>query len=238
MAALRRSGDEPFLLAVEAQGRKDPDKPASWAYYASYLLAKYRLQPMLLVVCQDRATAEWAARPVRFGPPQWPLLTLHPLVAGPHNMPVLTDPVEVRKDLALATLSAITQAANPDIGAILKAMTHVLRDTPAVLANPIVELIAQGLGTYPAAETWRKLVAVDLSFYKSPLSDELRAEGRAEGEARRAAEDVLDVLAERGITVPEAVRERVTGCGDPETLRHWLRRAVTAPSAEAIFADE
>ncbi|MEV0961008.1 hypothetical protein AB0J25_00040 [Streptomyces sp. NPDC049910] len=195
-------------------------------------------RPMLLVVCQDRATAEWAARPVRFGPPQWPLLTLRPLVAGPHNMPVLTDPADVRKDLALATLSAITQAANPDIGVILKAMTNVLRDTPAVLANPIVELIAQGLGTYPASETWRKLVAVDLSFYKSPLSEELRDEGRAEGEARRAAEDVLDVLAERGIAVPEAVRERVVGCGDPDTLRRWLRRAVTAPSADAIFADE
>ncbi|WP_172607755.1 hypothetical protein [Streptomyces spongiicola] len=239
---LETEEDEPILLAVEAQGRRDPDKPANWAYYASYLLAKYRLQPMLLVVCQDRATAEWAARPVRFGPPQWPLLTLRPLVAGPHNMPVLTDPADVRKDLALATLSAITQAANPDIGAILKAMTNVLRDTPAVLANPIVELIAQGLGTYPAADTWRKLVAVDLSFYKSPLSEELRdegrAEGRAEGEARRAAEDVLDVLAERGIAVPEEVRERVVGCGDPDTLRRWLRRAVTAPSADAIFADE
>ncbi|MFD5066072.1 hypothetical protein ACFWNO_48435, partial [Streptomyces sp. NPDC058394] len=84
---LDTEGDGSFLLAVEAQGKKDPDKPASWAYYASYLLAKYRLQPMLLVVCQDRSTAEWAARPVRFGPPQWPLLTLCPLVAGPHNMP-------------------------------------------------------------------------------------------------------------------------------------------------------
>lgn len=76
-------------------------------------------------------------------------------------------------------------------------------------------------------------MAVDLSFYKSPLSEELRDEGRAEGRA----EDVLTVLAERGIDVPEAVRERVTGCGDVEVLGRWLRRAVTAPSAEAIFGD-
>ncbi|TPQ21718.1 hypothetical protein FGD71_013675 [Streptomyces sporangiiformans] len=235
---LETEDDEPLLLAVEAQGKKDPDKPASWAYYASYLLTKYRLQPMLLVVCQDRATAEWAARPVLFGPPQWPLLTLRPLVAGPHNMPVITDPAEVHKDLALATLSAITHATNPSVEAILKAMTNVLRDTSAALANPIIELIAQGMGKHPAAELWRKLVAVDLSFYKSPLSEELRDEGRAEGEARRAAEDVLAVLVERGIDVPEEARERITRCGDPETLRHWLRRAVTAPSADEIFADE
>lgn len=209
---------EPLLLAVEAQGGKDPDKPASWAYYASYLLTKYRLQPLLLVVCQDRGTAEWAAREVSFGPRQWPLLTLRPLVAGPHNMPVITDPAGVRKDLALATT--------------------VLRDTPQSIADPIIELIAQGLGKHPAARLWRKLVAVDLSFYKSPLSEEIRDEGRAEGVARRAAEDVLDILEVRGIDVPDAVRDRITGCGDPEILRHWHRRAVTAPTAEDIFTDQ
>ncbi|GAA3823875.1 hypothetical protein FNH04_13355 [Streptomyces phyllanthi] len=238
MLRLETEDDEPLLLAVEAQGKKDPDKPASWAYYASYLLTKYRLQPMLLVVCQDRATAEWAARPIHFGPRQWPLLTLRPLVAGPHNMPVITDPAVVRKDPALATLSAITHAADPDIGAILKTMTTVLRDTPPALANPIIELIAQGMGKHPAAELWRKLVAVDLSFYKSPLSEEIRDEGRVEGETRRAAEDVLAVLAERGIDVSEEACERINGCGDPEMLRRWLRRAVTAPTAEDVFMDE
>lgn len=89
-------------------------------------------------------------------------------------------------------------------------------------------------------------MAVDLSFYKSPLSQELRAEGREkgleeglkEGLARRAAEDVLDVLDVRGLDVPEAVRERITDCGDPETLRHWHRRAVTARTAEEIFEGE
>ncbi|MFF4141609.1 hypothetical protein ACFY0A_09455 [Streptomyces sp. NPDC001698] len=77
-------------------------------------------------------------------------------------------------------------------------------------------------------------MAVDLSFYKSPLSEELRAEG----EARRAAEDVLAILEVRGIDVPEATQERITGCGDAEILRHWLRRAVTAPTAEDVFTDE
>ncbi|WP_055525178.1 hypothetical protein [Streptomyces graminilatus] len=255
---LETPDDEPLLLAIESQREKDPDKPASWAYYASFLLAKYRLQPMLLIVCQDRATAEWAARPVSFGPRQWPLLTLRPLVVGPHNMPVFTKPAEVRKSLPLATLSAITHAKNPDIGAILKAMTTVLHDETDAVRNPIIEFISQGLGKLPAAAQWRTLVAVDLSFYKSPLFEEVRdearnqgltegrtqgrtqglTEGRTQGEAQRAAEDVLTVLAERGIDVPEDARERVIGCGDPETLSRWLRRAVTAASAAAIFEAE
>lgn len=96
---LETEDDEPLLLAIESQGKKDPEKPASWAYYASFLLTKYRLQPMLLVVCQDRATAEWAEQPVSFGPRQWPVLILRPLVAGPHNMPVITDPPRFARTL-------------------------------------------------------------------------------------------------------------------------------------------
>jgi hypothetical protein len=48
------------LLAVEAQGKKDRDKPVSWAYYVAHLYAKYRLPLILLITCQDRATAAWA----------------------------------------------------------------------------------------------------------------------------------------------------------------------------------
>ncbi|MFJ3193565.1 hypothetical protein ACIPJQ_13105 [Streptomyces griseoviridis] len=231
---LETEDEEPFLLAIEAQGKKDPDKLTSWAYYASYLLTKYRLQPMLLVVCQDRATAEWASRPVRFGPPQWPLLTLRPLVAGPHNMPVITDPAEVRKDLALATLSAITHVTNPDVGTILKAMTTVLRETPHTLSDPIVELIAQGMGKHPAAEIWRKLMAVDLSFYTSPISQEIRAKGEAIGQVKA----ILAFLEARGIDIPDDARERITTCDDPDLLRLWITRTPTAVTIDDLFTDE
>ena len=149
-------------------------------------------------------------------------------------MPVITDPATVRKDLALATLSAITHVKEPDIGAILKALTTVLRDTPHTLANPIIEFIAQGMGKHSAADQWRKLVAVDLSFYKSPLSEELRDEGRAEGRA----EDILFVLERRGLDVPGEARERITGCDDLDLLRQWLGRALTAPTVEDVFTGE
>jgi hypothetical protein len=75
---------------------------------------------------------------------------------------------------------------------------------------------------------------VDLSFYKSWLSEEIRDEGRAQGRA----EDILVVLETRGIDVPDEIRERVTACDDDELLRRWLVRAATAASAEEIFSDE
>ncbi|WP_371612718.1 hypothetical protein [Streptomyces clavifer] len=233
---IETENDGPFLLAIEAQGRKDPDKFASWAYYFTYLLEKYRLPTMLLIVCQDRATAQWAARPVPLGAPQWPAMTLHPLVAGPHNIPVITDVAEARKDLALATLSAITHAGDPDVGVILKTVSAALRDTPDAVAEPIVELIAQGLGNRPAAQQWRNLVAVDLSFYKSPLSEEIRDEGREEGRTEGQAKSLLLVLAARGVKVDDETREKITGCGDPQLLSHWLNRAATASTTEEVFA--
>jgi hypothetical protein len=237
-------GDDSFLLAVEAQGKKDLDKPASWAYYVSFLYAKYKTPPLLLVICQDRATAEWAARSVPIGPRHWATLTLHPVVAGPHNMPVITDPAEARADLALATLSAITHAKGTAVDGILKALSTALQDVSETVADPIIEFTAQGLGgNRRAAEIWRNLVAVDLSFYKSYIAEEIRdegrdegrAEGRDEGRAEGQAEALLLVLETRGIDVPGEIREQITACDDPELLRRWLARAVTVSSAEEIF---
>ncbi|MFI7350622.1 hypothetical protein ACIBSR_30775 [Streptomyces sp. NPDC049936] len=63
---------------------------------------------------------------------------------------------------------------------------------------------------------------------------EIRDEGRAQGRA----EDILLVLEQRGLDVPDHVRVRITECADLDVLRNWLAGAVTAPSAEAVFEDE
>ncbi len=76
-------------------------------------------------------------------------------------------------------------------------------------------------------------MAVDLSFYKSYISEEIRDEGRAQGRA----EDILLVLETRGIDAPDEARERITACDDPDLLRRWLARAVTASSAAEIFME-
>lgn len=231
---IRTENDGPFLLVVEAQGKQDPGKTVSWPYYVTYLNNKYRLPVLLLVICQDHATAAWAARPLTIGLPQWPTVTTRPLVAGPHNMPIITNVAEARKDLAFATLSAITHADNPGVDAILKTMSVALRDAPESLVEPLVELIAQGLGNRPAAQQRRNLVAVDLSFYTSPLSEEIRDEGRVENRA----EDVLLILSARSVDITDATREKVTSCGDLEVLRRWLVRAAFVTTSDEIFDEE
>jgi hypothetical protein len=66
------------------------------------------------------------------------------------------------------------------------------------------------------------------------LLDQGRAEGRAEGRAAGAAM-LLRVLAARGLTVPDEIRQRVQSCTDFAQLERWGDRAVTAMSLDEIF---
>ncbi|MFJ5718684.1 hypothetical protein [Streptomyces sp. NPDC093149] len=77
-------------------------------------------------------------------------------------------------------------------------------------------------------------MAVDLSFYKSFMSEEIRDEGRAEGIAR----GILLFLARAGVDVPDEARERIVGCTDLDVLSRWLLRAPAATSVEDVFAEE
>lgn len=228
---LRLDTDEgPFLLLVEAQGKDDPKKPAAWAYYVSHVHAKYNLPPVLLVVCQDARTAEWATGPLCIGPREWASLVVYPLVLGPHNVPAVTDVRAAESDIPLATLSAITHANDSGIGAILKTLATALQSIDEDDALIFAELTELGLGKSPAAQTWRQLMTVDLSFFRSETADRLRAEGLARAVLRR--------LHARGIEVPQDIRERIETCTTPAILDNWLDRSYVVDSAADLFDGE
>ena len=77
-------------------------------------------------------------------------------------------------------------------------------------------------------------MAVDLSFFQSPLAEEIRDEGRAEGRAGA----ILRVLDRRGIDVSDEDRERIASCDDLDMLDLWLDRAITATSASEVFMED
>nr|WBO79686.1 hypothetical protein SBE_003402 [Streptomyces sp. SBE_14.2] len=94
-----------------------------------------------------------------------------------------------------------------------------------------------GLGTATATETWRQLMSVDLSFFRSETSQRLRDEGRTEGLSKGRIEDILLILDTRGVEVTEAARERITSSTDLDELRGWLTRALTVRSADDLFTE-
>ncbi|WP_308013418.1 hypothetical protein [Streptomyces beigongshangae] len=224
-----------YLLAVEIQGRRDPDKLNSWTYYLAHLYAKYEVPPVLLVLCQDKSTASWAAEPIRIGPPAHTSIAVFPLVLGPDNLPAITDPDEAAQDPALAVLCTLTHAKDPALSVILDTLATALLDIGGDTAKDWAEFTEIGLDDPRTRAHWRKLMATYTSRFpgSGTLIEESIIKGRAEGQA----EAVLRLLAFREIDVPEAARERITGCTDLETLGTWLDRAVTATSTEELFAE-
>jgi len=62
-------------------------------------------------------------------------------------------------------------------------------------------------------------------------------EAEMKGKAEGKAQDVLTVLQERGLHVPDHVRDRVLGCNDLGLLSLWLKRAVSCASAEEAISE-
>ncbi|HEY8981374.1 MAG TPA: hypothetical protein VIU15_17515 [Streptomyces sp.] len=236
---------EKFLLVVEAQRKKDRGKPASWAYYLAYVYAKYGIPPVLVVVCEDSYTAEWAAQQVDIGPKYWKSLMLRPIVLGPDNVPVFTTAEQAARDIPMTVLSAILHNGDPEVRAILEALAPALRglqERDETAAERYAELTAQGLDRSPYAEFWRELVAIDTSFFVSSMSEGIREEGREQGrEQGRAvgrAEAILRLLDRRGVPVSDSDRDLITSCTDLPTLDRWFDRAITATTADEIFAGD
>jgi hypothetical protein len=230
-----------YLLAVEAQGRKDPDKHGSWAYYASYLYAKYRLPPVLLVVCQDAATSRWAQGPIHIGIPEWHCLTVRPFVLGPDNVPAVTTTATAAEDIPLAAFSAITHSHHPQAGTMLTALAEALKKTDDETSAIFTEITELGLGNTPAATIWRDLMAIPTAFFRSETAEKLRDEGREkgreEGQVRNAVASLLRVLHARGFEVSDELLARIQECQDLDTLGRWLELTVTAKSVDEVFGE-
>ena len=240
------SDGEDFLLAIESQSGKVPGKEASWVYYIAYLQAKYRLPVLLLVVCQDRATAKWAAGPFDCGTRDWTAQRTYPLVVGPDNLPVIIDARTAAKNLALAVLSVLAHARSASCEAILKAITTALqelRETDPETADYFFDFLEISLGKTPAGDKLREIMSFVSYFPGRGTVRETayldgRTEGKTEGRVEGEAKGILFVLEVRGIPVSADVRERITTCTDLDRIDAWLERSRTVARAEDLFAED
>jgi hypothetical protein len=200
-------GEENVLAVVcEVQVWESADKRRAWPHYVTSLHRQLKCPTMLLAICPTRAIARWSAKPIRVGHPGW---VLRPLVLGPDQVPVITDPDEAARTPELAVLSAM-----------------VLRQLPEAAQHFLEAMV--DLATYEFKS----------NYYRRKLAKEraeARAAGEAAGRAAGEAEMVLEVLAARDIHVPAGARRRITACTDLDQLKTWARRAVTADSVDDLF---
>ncbi|HZI07129.1 MAG TPA: Rpn family recombination-promoting nuclease/putative transposase [Archangium sp.] len=62
-------------------------------------------------------------------------------------------------------------------------------------------------------------------------------QGLEQGRAQGRAEDVLRILAARGLLVSEQARQRILSCTDVALLDRWFDRALTAPSLSEVLRE-
>jgi Putative restriction endonuclease len=104
---------------------------------------------------------------------------------------------------------------------------------PGILQNPIpVEALYDRQAAH--AVTFRNLL--QRQGYRD--LDEVRGEGRQEGQLQALRGSILNVLQTRGLTVDDAARSALAAIDDTATLNRLLTRAVTASTADEVFAGE
>ncbi|GGK72683.1 hypothetical protein Sme01_07830 [Sphaerisporangium melleum] len=190
--------------------------------------ARARCPAILLVVCTESAVAQWCATPIEMGHPGW---RLAPVVAGPHNVPVVTDPLAAVNAPELAVLSAVAHGGDVEVQAITKALLAALEAIDERRARLYADFVLMML-----PEAGRKhleeLMIAGTYEYQSGFARKYVAEGKAEGRA----EALLLMLDARGIAVSEEARGRILGCAESARLDEWIQRAVTVESVDDLFS--
>ncbi|WP_067827536.1 hypothetical protein [Nocardia inohanensis] len=227
-----------WAVIVEVQRGRDPDKPWVWPLYHARIRHRHRCPTTLLVVCPDDAMARWCRTPINTGQPN---CTWLPLVTTPRELAVNYHDAEgIPELLALATLGDIKDhdhSSDETMEALLAALAamedqHRARE----YADGVLDAL-----TGPAKELWRTKLTTSVYRYQTDFAKGYYAEGeavgRAEGEAVGETKAIFIILRQRGIAVPDAVRDRIAACTDLELIEGWVARALTVTSAEELFGE-
>jgi hypothetical protein len=219
--------DPVLAVVVEVQRSPDRGKRWSWPVYLTTLRARLRCPAVLLVMCPDRAVADWCGQRIPIGHPKW---DLEPLVMGPDLIPVITEPAQAALHPELAVLSALAHGDERDGKAVIEALLAGLASIDPVAADRYTDVTLLGLSEV-ARSYLEDLMKSGTYEYQSDFARRYFGAGKAEGKA----EDVVEFLTARGIALSDDVRARILACTDLDQLKQWIRRAATVKSADELF---
>ncbi|SEU21628.1 hypothetical protein [Stigmatella erecta] len=235
LVVLLLEGKPVFAIVVEVQLARDEDKRKTWPLYLTSLRSRVGCPTALLVIAPEASVARWCAQPIDLGHPGF---VLRPLVAGPDAIPVLTDEQAARQDPELAVLSAMAHG-HAEVGpAIAQTVLAAVVGLDAERVRLYVDLTLSSLNE-AARHALEALMQSGHYEYQSEFARKYLSQGREEGreeglqEGERAA--LFEVLDARGFAVDAETRQHILACTDPAQLKHWLRKAVTVSSVQALF---
>ncbi|HEY2294245.1 MAG TPA: hypothetical protein VGM86_26395 [Thermoanaerobaculia bacterium] len=217
------------VVIVEVQLAADPRKRLSWPAYVTVARAVHGCPAALLIVAPEPAVAGWCAEPIETGVPGF---VLRPPVLRRTAVPVVADPEEAARRPELGVLSAMAHGETKQGATIAAAVLPAIHELDDDRIKLYLDLIYNSLNEAARRELEAKMKGYE---YQSDFAKKYVAQGRAEGLTEATASAVLTVLQGRGLTVSDAVRERILSQKDPERLKLWLERAIVAPSVAAVL---
>ncbi|MEV0296686.1 hypothetical protein [Nocardia sp. NPDC050710] len=230
------TGTTPVLaVIVEVQLQPDRDKPWSWPVYVTTLRARLRCPTALLVLCPTERTAAQCRKPIKVAPG----FILTPMVLGPNDVPVITDPNTATANPELTVLSAIAHRNHPDRDAILTALTVLDVPNGEMYIDLVMAILPKA-----ARHFLESLMTTGTHKYKSEYARRYysegeaigEAKGEARGQARGEAKALMMILQKRGFVVPQDLADRIDACTDLDQLATWIDRSLTADNLDDIFA--
>jgi hypothetical protein len=220
-----------MAVVVEVQLRQDPDKRYTWPVYLTSLHARLRCPVVLLVVCSGSAVARWCSVPIKIGEPN---LVITPVVLGPEQVPVVTDPELGRRMPELVVLSTVTHCDSwEDPRPYFDLLFASLSSLDSDLANQYNDYVLASLSTAARQHLEEYMTTTEHPF-QSDFARRYYDEGQVNGEVKGEAKALLLILEARGVDVPEPTRARITECTDRDQVESWLRHAVTAVKIEDL----
>jgi hypothetical protein len=223
----QQTGRPALAVVVEVQGRDRAAKKASWPVYLTTAIKASKVpRAVLLVICWDPAEADRCRRVIRTGHPGF---DLYPIVVDPRTFPSREGAGPYLTILA-ATTKAIDLATPGGRDAVLAAIGQAgAGDADTAALTTIM------LGVADAAAR-RELEALMASpKYRSAFVDGLLQQGREQGAVKSKVEDLIKVIAARGLDLTKAQFKLVTSCADLSQLAAWFDQALDAKTTDEIF---
>jgi len=220
---LMRGAQKELGIIVEVQLQRKEEKRYAWPAYVANLRARHRCPVCLLVVTTRHSVARWAAGSISLGPGNH----FTPLVIGPANTPLITEPDVAEENVELAVLSAIEHGRNANAAVAASVASAAIRASESVdteRSKLYLDLILLSL-----SESARQALGSmnSLGFeYQSDFARKYVTQGRAEM--------VLKLLAQRFGPLKPDSRANIEGASYAK-LGEIADRLLTAPTlADAL----
>jgi hypothetical protein len=239
------TGEPVLVVIIEPQGRADFDKQYSWpAYVTNVRRAAKCPRAVLVVICPDPAEGQKCRQVVATGHPGfdlWPIVIdpLHaPSTEGAGPWLLIFDAclgvVEMGTEPgASRILSAVHDAGSSDADR-KRLITLILKAAPAAARQILEDLMAT---TEWKSDFVESFVNVGIEQGIEQGIKKGIKKGIEQGYLRAKIEAILKVLDARDLKPTPVQRGVVTTASDPAELDRLFDRALTAATADEVFAD-